>query len=223
MLKRDQAYIGVLIDDLINKGTEEPYRMFTSRAEYRILLRQDNADVRLTPLAAKLGMKDMEQRMEKVDEKLKAEKEINQFFSDNSVKPEQINNYLNSINSSNISQKMKLKQILLRPNVSIPELAPNIEELNTFITNYNEDYLEYAEIGIKYAGYIDREREMAEKMNRLETIKINPDFDYSKLNSLSFEAREKLLKIKPTTIGQASRISGVSPSDISVLLIYMGR
>ena len=223
ILNRDQAYIGVLIDDLINKGTEEPYRMFTSRAEYRILLRQDNADIRLTPLAFDLGIKGIDERIAEVNKKINSEKEIDAYFKDTSVEPIKINNYLESINSAPILQKIKMKQILLRPHVSIVGMKKNLSELNDFIENYPNEYIEYAEIIMKYQGYIDRENEMAQKMSRLETIKINPEFDYKKLTSLSFEAREKLSKIKPTTIGQASRISGVSPSDISVLLIHMGR
>ncbi len=223
ILKRDQAYIGVLIDDLINKGTDEPYRMFTSRAEYRILLRQDNADIRLTPLANKLGIRGSELRMIDVEAKLEAEKEIRNFINTTSVSPIEINNLLNSIKSSPLKQKVKLNQILLRPHINIKNLSEYLPELSEFINKYNKDFIEYSEISIKYEGYINREKELAEKMSRLEEIKINPDFNYNKLKSLSFEAREKLLKIKPTTIGQASRISGVSPSDISVLLIYMGR
>lgn len=223
ILNRDQAYIGVLIDDLINKGTEEPYRMFTSRAEYRILLRQDNADIRLTPLAFDLGIKGSSERMNKVNEKLEGEKQINNYFNEKSVSPEEINSFLLSKNSAEISQKIKLRQILLRPNISIVDIKCVLPDLYSFTSNYSDYLIEYAEIGIKYEGYIDREKEMAVKMNRLESIRINPDFDYKKLNSLSFEAREKLCKIKPVTIGQASRISGVSPSDISVLLIHLGR
>jgi tRNA uridine 5-carboxymethylaminomethyl modification enzyme len=223
ILNRDQAYIGVLIDDLINKGTDEPYRMFTSRAEYRILLRQDNADVRLTPLAHKLGIKGSESRMEELNNKMSKEKEIVKFFDETSVSPDEINEFLVSVNSAEISQKVKLKQIVLRPNIGINDLKNKISGLNSFMSNIDSDIAEYAEVGIKYEGYIEREKELAQKMNRLEAIKINPDFDYSILKSLSFEAREKLLKIKPNTIGQASRISGVSPSDISVLLIHMGR
>lgn len=223
ILNRDQAYIGVLIDDLINKGTEEPYRMFTSRAEYRILLRQDNADIRLTPLAFDLGIKGIDERIAEVNKKMNSEKEIDAYFKDTSVEPIKINNYLESINSAPISQKIKMKQILLRPHVSIIGMKKKLSELNDFIENYPDEYIEYAEIIMKYQGYIDRENEMAQKMSRLESIKINPEFNYKKLTSLSFEAREKLSKIKPTTIGQASRISGVSPSDISVLLIHMGR
>ncbi len=223
ILKRDQAYIGVLIDDLINKGTDEPYRMFTSRAEYRILLRQDNADIRLTPLAYKLGIRGSEHRMLDVEAKLEAEKEIREYFSTTSVAPDDINELLNSIKSSPLNQKVKLKQILLRPHISISNLSNHLNDLYEFIDKYHKDFIEYSEISIKYEGYINREKELAEKMDRLEEIKINPDFDYNKLKSLSFEAREKLLKIKPVTIGQASRISGVSPSDISVLLVHLGR
>ena len=223
ILKRDQAYIGVLIDDLINKGTDEPYRMFTSRAEYRILLRQDNADIRLTPLAYKLGMRGSESRMINVQAKLEAEKEIREYFTTVSVAPDEINELLKSINSSPLNQKVKLKQVLLRPFVNIFNLSDHLYDLYNFINKYHKDFIEYSEISIKYEGYINREKDLAEKMNRLEDIKINPDFDYNKLKSLSFEAREKLLKIKPVTIGQASRISGVSPSDISVLLVHLGR
>ena len=223
ILKRDQAYIGVLIDDLINKGTDEPYRMFTSRAEYRILLRQDNADIRLTPLAYKLGIRGSEHRMLDVEAKLEAEKEIREYFSTTSVAPDDINELLNSIKSSPLNQKVKLKQILLRPHINISNLSDHLPDLYEFIEKYHKTFIEYSEIRIKYEGYINREKELAEKMDRLEEIKINPDFDYNKLKSLSFEAREKLLKIKPVTIGQASRISGVSPSDISVLLVHLGR
>jgi len=223
ILKRNQAYIGVLIDDLINKGTDEPYRMFTSRAEYRILLRQDNADIRLTPLAYKLGIRGSESRIIDVEAKLEAEKEIREYFANTSVSPGEINELLKSKKSSPLNQKIKLKQVLLRPHINISNLSEYLFNLKEFISTYHKDFIEYSEISIKYEGYINRENELAEKMNRLEEIKINPDFDYSKLKSLSFEAREKLLKIKPHTIGQASRISGVSPSDISVLLIHLGR
>jgi tRNA uridine 5-carboxymethylaminomethyl modification enzyme len=223
ILNRDQAYIGVLIDDLVNKGVDEPYRMFTSRAEYRILLRQDNADVRLTPLAHKIGINGSEERMEKLNDKILKEKLINELLEQLSVEPEEINPYLISIDSSPLTQKVKLKQILLRPNVSISQLRLYLPYFDSFISTIPKEIVEYAETGIKYEGYIEREKEMAHKMNRLEKIKINPQFDYSRLKSLSFEAREKLSKTKPNTIGQASRISGVSPSDISVLLIHMGR
>ncbi|HHH54706.1 MAG TPA: tRNA uridine-5-carboxymethylaminomethyl(34) synthesis enzyme MnmG, partial [Bacteroidetes bacterium] len=223
ILKRDQAYIGVLIDDLINKGTDEPYRMFTSRAEYRILLRQDNADIRLTPLAFKLGIRGSEKRMINVEAKLEAEQEIREYFTTTSVAPEEINELLSSKKSSPLNQKVKLKQVLLRPHINITNLSEHLHDLYEFIDKYHKDFIQYSEISIKYEGYINREKELAEKMDRLEEIKINPNFDYNKLKSLSFEAREKLLKIKPVTIGQASRISGVSPSDISVLLVHLGR
>ena len=187
------------------------------------MLRQDNADIRLTPLAFDLGIKGSSERMNKVNEKLEGEKQINNYFNEKSVSPEEINSFLLSKNSAEISQKIKLRQILLRPNISIVDIKCVLPDLYSFTSNYSDYLIEYAEIGIKYEGYIDREKEMAVKMNRLESIRINPDFDYKKLNSLSFEAREKLCKIKPVTIGQASRISGVSPSDISVLLIHLGR
>ena len=161
--------------------------------------------------------------MEELNKKMSKEKEIVKFFDETSVSPDEINEFLVSVNSAEISQKIKLKQILLRPNIGISDLKNKISGLNSFMSDIDSDIAEYAEVGIKYEGYIEREKELAQKMNRLEAIKINPDFDYSILKSLSFEAREKLLKIKPNTIGQASRISGVSPSDISVLLIHMGR
>ncbi len=223
VLKRDEAYIGVLIDDLINKGTDEPYRMFTSRAEYRILLRQDNADIRLTPLAHTLGMKSAEQRMVSVKEKLNTQKEIKEYLKVTSVSPGEVNDLFESVSSSPLTQKVKLNKVLLRPHINFNKLRKVLPDLNDFLNNFNNDDIEYSEISIKYEGYIKKEREMAGKMNRLEEIKIHPDFDYNKLQSLSYEGREKLIKIKPATIGQASRISGVSPSDISVLLIYMGR
>ena len=223
ILNRDQAYIGVLIDDLINKGVDEPYRMFTSRAEYRILLRQDNADVRLTPIAQKIGITGSDERMKQVNYKIKTEKQLYDFFSNTSVAPEEINTFLELVGSAAITQKTKIKQILLRPNISIDVLKKVLPFVDSYMDNIPKELVDYAETGIKYEGYIEREKEMAQKMNRLENIKINPEFDYGRLKSLSFEAREKLSRIKPNTIGQATRISGVSPSDISVLLIHMGR
>ncbi len=223
ILNRDEAYIGVLIDDLINKGTEEPYRMFTSRAEYRILLRQDNADIRLTPKAYELGIKGTEERMRKVEKKLNSEIEIRKYLEETSVSPDEINDLLKSINSSPLTQKVKLKKILTRPHIDVSMIKKELPDFSNFLDNYTDDEIEYSETIVKYDGYIKREKEMADKMNRLEKIKINPDFDYSQLKTISFEAREKLSKIKPLSIGQASRISGVSPSDISVLLIYLGR
>jgi tRNA uridine 5-carboxymethylaminomethyl modification enzyme len=223
ILKRSEAYIGVLIDDLVNKGTKEPYRMFTSRAEYRILLRQDNADLRLTPIAHKLGIRGMEERMEKVQAKEQAVKDIEKFFADLSVTPDEVNGYLESVGSSTIKQKVKAHGILLRPHVSIDSMKNVVPALATFIDKYDGDFINQAEISMKYAGYISKEQEMVDKMNRLESVRLKEDFEYDSLVSLSAEAREKLNRLKPMTIGQASRISGVSPSDISVLLVHLGR
>ncbi len=223
ILKRSDAYIGVLIDDLVNKGTDEPYRMFTSRAEFRILLRQDNADLRLTPLAKDLGMHHLEARMERVKDKNEAISAISKVFRDESIAPEEINPYLESVDSAPIRQKMKLYTILLRPGVDIPAMRKYVSWLDVLLSPYDEEQLVSSEIHMKYEGYILKEKEMVDKMERLESIRIKPDFDYKILNALSHEARQKLSTVKPQTIGQASRISGVNPSDISVLLVHMGR
>jgi tRNA uridine 5-carboxymethylaminomethyl modification enzyme len=223
ILKRSEAYIGVLIDDLVNKGTKEPYRMFTSRAEYRILLRQDNADLRLTPIAKRLGIRNMDERMERVAEKQKAVVDIERFFKKTSLSPDTINGYLESIGSSKISHSVKAHSILLRPHVSIKEMANVFPELKTFIDTQDNEFINQAEISMKYAGYIGKEQEMVDKMNRLESVRLTETFDYETITALSAESREKLNKLKPMTIGQASRISGVSPSDISVLLVHLGR
>jgi tRNA uridine 5-carboxymethylaminomethyl modification enzyme len=223
ILKRSDAYIGVLIDDLINKGTEEPYRMFTSRAEYRILLRQDNADLRLTPLAHALGMKGLDKRLQRVTEKEEATAAITKFLSNYSVQPDVLNPYLASKDSSPLKQQVKLDGVLLRPNISLAEIRTIVPEVETFLSQYHIECSELAEINMKYEGYIRREQEMVDKMNRLESVRLYEDFDYEDLVSLSKEARQKLMQMKPRTIGQASRISGVSPSDISVLLVHMGR
>lgn len=223
ILKRSEAYIGVLIDDLVNKGTKEPYRMFTSRAEYRILLRQDNADLRLSPLAQKLGIKEMEGRMQRVVEKIKSAKAIQRFFENTSVSPDQINTYLESKGSAQLKQKVKLHSVLLRPHVNVDELRRHLPNLDDFLNPFEAEFINEAEINMKYAGYIRKEEEMVDKMNRLEAVRLTEDFNYEELVSLSAEAREKLGQIKPRTIGQASRISGVSPADISVLLVHMGR
>lgn len=223
ILKRSEAYLGVLIDDLINKGTKEPYRMFTSRAEYRILLRQDNADLRLTPLAAELGIMNMDERMEKVRIKQEGTKEISKYLANTSVAPDEINGLLTSLNSSPLSQKVKMQGVLSRPHLNLEGMRKAVPRLDEFLQKYPVEIVEHAEISIKYAGYIQKEQEMVDKMNRLEDVKITPSFNYGELVSLSAEAREKLLKIRPETIGQASRISGVSPADISVLLVHMGR
>ncbi|GAA4279544.1 tRNA uridine-5-carboxymethylaminomethyl(34) synthesis enzyme MnmG [Aquimarina mytili] len=223
ILKRSEAYIGVLIDDLITKGTEEPYRMFTSRAEYRTLLRQDNADFRLTPMSHKIGLAS-DERLRRMDEKEKKASAFVQFFKDTSVSPEEANPVLESKNSSPIKQSGKMFKLFSRPQIDLGDVR-NFEKVESYINEHNLDkeVLEQTEIQVKYSGYIEKEKNNADKLNRLENIKIPKDFDYTKLKSLSFEACEKMSKIKPATISQASRISGVSPSDISVLLVYMGR
>ncbi len=223
ILKRNEAYIGVLIDDLITKGTEEPYRMFTSRAEYRTLLRQDNADLRLTPKGFEIGLASKE-RMERVLEKQHKTDLLIAFLENASVKPEEINPILESKDLALVSQSLKLFKIATRPQLSFDDLK-DIPVLKEFVdaNAIDEEIIEQAEIHLKYSGYIEKEKTNADKLNRLENVLIPSSFDYHKLGSLSFEAREKLSKIKPTSISQASRISGVSPSDVSVLLVYMGR
>jgi tRNA uridine 5-carboxymethylaminomethyl modification enzyme len=223
ILKRSEAYIGVLIDDLVNKGTNEPYRMFTSRAEYRILLRQDNADIRLTPLAHKLGMINMDERLERVNAKIENAKVIERYFDDTSVDPDLINGFLESIDSSPLKQKVKAKSILSRPNIGMEDVRRELKEIDTFLSQYDDETVTISEVSMKYEGYIRKEQEMVDKMDRLESLKLSEGFDYKAIKSLSIEAREKLNTIRPRTIGQASRISGVSPSDISVLLVHIGR
>jgi len=223
VLKRSEAYIGVLVDDLVNKGTNEPYRMFTSRAEYRILLRQDNADLRLSPLAKELGMHGMDERMDIVKEKEQDVKDIQKFVSKLSVTPDEFNGFLNEIGSAPLSQKVKAQSVLSRPHISLLDMKEVHPGLKDFLNKYTEETIHLAETTIKYEGYIKKEKEMVDKMNRLEEVFLKDDFDYHKVQALSSEAREKLTKIKPRTIGQASRISGVSPSDISVLLVKVGR
>ena len=223
ILKRSEAYIGVLIDDLINKGTKEPYRMFTSRAEYRVLLRQDNADIRLTPLAAKAGMQGLEDRLERVAEKEEADKQIQKFLRDYSIQPDLINPFLESINSAPLKQSVKLNTVLLRPGVNLVDIIEAVPAIGEHLSPYDAESQGLAEVNMKYEGYIRREQEMVDKMNRLESVRLHDDLDYHSLVSLSMEARMKLTQIKPRTIGQASRISGVSPADISVLLVHVGR
>jgi tRNA uridine 5-carboxymethylaminomethyl modification enzyme len=225
VLGRDQAYIGVLIDDLITKGVDEPYRMFTSRAEYRILLRQDNADERLTPLGYDIGLAGQD-RMDQLNRKRAGEKTLLDILSNTSVKPEQINEFLENQGTTGIKEKTKCISIAKRPQVGIALLleAAGLDfKPEDLSKNSRDEVIESAEIKIKYEGYISREKLMAEKILRLEKIKLDPKLNYDKLKSLSTEARQKLVKARPGTIGQASRMSGVSPSDISVLLIYMGR
>jgi tRNA uridine 5-carboxymethylaminomethyl modification enzyme len=223
ILKRSEAYIGVLIDDLVNKGTKEPYRMFTSRAEYRILLRQDNADQRLTPLAYKLGLKGMDQRQKVLDEKIQRISEIESFLQNYGIRPEQVNPYLEAIGSSSLKQQVKLNSLLARPRVHLEDIMRYVKPVEEFFSGFDKETLQAAEVDIKYAGYIQKEKEMAEKMNRLEDVYFYKDIKFGEIKALSSEAREKLDAIRPRTIGQASRISGVSPADISVLLVHMGR
>lgn len=221
ILNRDEAYIGVLIDDLITKGTEEPYRMFTSRAEYRLLLRQDNADIRLTEKAYKLGLA-KEDRLRKVETKVSESQSLEEFLRETSLKPGIINPVLESIESSPVDQAYRAAQILTRPNMTLKKLD-EINFIKEVSTQYNDEVREQAEINIKYKGYIEKEKENVAKLNRLENIKIPEDFDYTKLSSLSAEAKQKMSNVRPKTIAQAGRISGVSPADINVLLVYLGR
>ena len=224
-MSRDESYIGVLIDDLVTKGVDEPYRMFTSRAEYRILLRQDNADARLTRRSYQLGLADSE-RLQLLQQKQEAEQALAQILRTTSVHAKDINAYLNRMGYPDLQQGCKLADLIMRPNITISGLAeavPTLAEAIDRITRVREEVVESTEINIKYQGYIERERIAADKLQRLDGIRIPKDFDYDKLQSLSTEARQKLSKIQPSTIGEASRIPGVSPNDISVLLVIMGR
>jgi len=223
ILKRDEAYIGVLIDDLITKGTEEPYRMFTSRAEYRTLLRQDNADLRLTPKGFNLGLAS-EKRLKRMEEKHKQAEQFVQFFKNTSVKPYEANPVLASKNSALVKQSDKMFKLFTRPNIDIDDVR-KFDAVEQYIqdNNLDKEVIEQTEIQVKYSGYIAKEKNNADKLSRLEYVKIPDNFDYSRIKSMSFEAREKLKYIQPTSVAQASRISGVSPNDISVLLVYMGR
>lgn len=220
ILKRSESYIGVLIDDLVTKGTEEPYRMFTSRAEHRLLLRQDNADERLTPIAHKLGLV-TDDRLDIVKKKVAQAEELVSYLRKKSIEHQLINPILEMVQSSTINQKTKLFAILSRPQVSIYDLAKADVNLKELLESYTEEVVEQAEIKVKYESYFEKELENVNKMKRMEDQEINPDFDYNVLVSLSKEAREKLFRVKPRTLGQASRISGVSPSDISVLMVHL--
>ena len=222
VLNRYEAYIGVLIDDLVTKGTEEPYRMFTSRAEYRLLLRQDNADARLTPLAYKMGLAS-ESRFKRVEEKIENSQKLIKYFKNTSAEPNQINPYLESLNSAPVSQKLRYYNILSRPDISIKGIHEHCPDVQNAVVGMDEETIEQAEILMKYEGYLEREQENAEKLKRLEDLKIKPDYNYDSIVSLGTEAKEKLKKFKPASIGQASRISGINPADISVLLVHMGR
>jgi len=222
VLKRSEAYIGVLIDDLISKGTDEPYRMFTSRAEFRTLLRQDNADLRLTEMSYRMGLADQE-RMDAVIGKKEKVKEIHSILHSYGIGPAEINPFLESIGSSTITEKQKASKVLLRPDIQIGQLSNAIPELGKLLNEYDEEIMEQASIQIKYDVYIEKEKELAQRISQLEDLKIPESFDYRKITSLGNEAREKLNKIKPGTLGQASRISGINPSDVQILMVYIGR
>jgi tRNA uridine 5-carboxymethylaminomethyl modification enzyme len=222
ILKRSEAYIGVLIDDLISKGTEEPYRMFTSRAEFRTLLRQDNADLRLTEKSYRIGLASQE-RMENVRAKENGVKEVKKILEQFSIEPDQINPYLESIQSATIAEKQKAGKILLRPNIDITSIQQYIPSLNEVLQHYSTDALQQAEIQVKYERYIEKEEELVQKMSAMEDLLIPDNFNYDKINALSNEALQKFKRVKPRTLGQASRISGVNPSDVQILMVYMGR
>lgn len=222
ILKRSEAYIGVLIDDLISKGTEEPYRMFTSRAEFRTLLRQDNADLRLTELSYRLGLASQE-RMDNVIAKKDAVVAIKQILKETSAEPGEINGFLQQLNSSPITEKQKLEKILLRPDVELDQLMHALPRLTESLKGFTKEQLEQASIQVKYDVYIGKEKELVNRMSQLEDLEIPESFDYKKIQALGNEAREKLNRIKPRTLGQASRISGINPSDVQILMVYMGR
>jgi tRNA uridine 5-carboxymethylaminomethyl modification enzyme len=222
ILSRSEAYTGVLIDDLVTKGTDEPYRMFTSRAEYRILLRQDNADIRLTPKSFELGLASKE-RYDQVMAKIANSAGIIKYFKNESISPADINPILESVGSAPINQQVRMFGVLARPGVSIYDFMKASKSVDEFLSEFRADELEQAEILMKYEGYIQRENEIADKISRLDNVPLEDDLNYAQLTSLSHEAREKLAKIRPATLGQASRISGINPSDISVLMVYLGR
>lgn len=222
ILKRSEAYIGVLVDDLINKGTDEPYRMFTSRAEFRTLLRQDNADLRLTPIGYDLGLARPE-RMKRVEEKTEKIKELKHALENHSVDPGEINDFLEELGSSSIAQKQKVAQLVLRPEISLQLLAEEVKSIETRLMGIPDEVIEQVETQIKYQTYIEKEQDLVQRMSQMEELQIPEAFDYSRLRALSLEAAQKLQKIKPRTLGQASRISGVNPSDIQILMVFMGR
>jgi tRNA uridine 5-carboxymethylaminomethyl modification enzyme len=225
ILSRSEAYIGVLIDDLITKGTEEPYRMFTSRAEYRILLRQDNADIRLTPIGHAIGLAD-DLALSRVEAKIKGTQDLKKSLQKEGVAVETANVVLREKKSSPITQKVRLSSLITRPNITMDDvlgMSVDSKNLAEELASVHPDIVSQTEIQLKYEGYINREEDVAKKMSRLDEVKIPSELDYSKLKSLSSESKEKLTKLRPATIGQASRVSGVSPSDISVLLVYLGR
>ncbi len=222
VLQRSEAYIGVLIDDLVNKGTDEPYRMFTSRAEYRLMLRQDNGDIRLTEKANKLGLAS-DERLRAVEKKIADTEKVIQYFNKTSITPQDVNPFLEQMNTAVIPQNYKLNQILSRPQITMLNMVSNLPALKEFASDYAEETLLQAEVLMKYEGYLEKEQLMVEKMNRLEGFRIDDNFDFNTVKSISLEAREKLNRQKPKTLGQASRISGISPSDVSVLMVHLGR
>jgi tRNA uridine 5-carboxymethylaminomethyl modification enzyme len=222
ILKRNEAYIGVLIDDLISKGTEEPYRMFTSRAEFRTLLRQDNADLRLTEDSYRMGLASQE-RMDKVIAKREGTEAVKKILQEFSLELGEVNSFLESKQSAALTQKQKAAQILLRPNINLDEMIQSVPRLKEFVSEYSASSLEQAEIQLKYDVYIEKEKDLVQRMSQLESLEIPLSFDYSKVAAISNEAREKLKKIRPGTLGQASRISGINPSDVQILMVYMGR
>lgn len=222
IISRSEGYIGVLVDDLITKGTDEPYRMFTSRAEFRILLRQDNADLRLTPMAHKLGLAS-DERLARVEDKIRVAAEVHKYFLNESITPDLVNAMLEEQGTTTISQRTKLYAILSRPQIDMQIMRRNLPELDQYLSQFDNEFVEQAEIKMKYEGYIEKEQQLVDKMSKLEDVRIIDNFDFRKITSMSHEAREKMSKVRPTTLGQASRISGVSPSDISVLMVYMGR
>ncbi len=222
ILKRSQAFIGVLIDDLIGKGTKEPYRMFTSRAEFRTLLRQDNADLRLTEISFRMGLASQE-RMEKVLEKQKQTNEIKKILGQLIIEPQEINDYFISIGSSSLKENQRLDKIILRPNVQLKYISDRIPKVKNALSPFDIYAIEQAEIQVKYQVYIDKEKDLVLRMSQLENLAIPEHFDYQKINALGAEAKEKLVKGRPMTLGQASRISGINPSDVQILMVYMGR
>jgi tRNA uridine 5-carboxymethylaminomethyl modification enzyme len=222
ILKRSDAYIGVLIDDLISKGTKEPYRMFTSRAEYRTLLRQDNADLRLTEMSYRIGLAKQD-RMDRVEKKVSSVNDIKDFLNSTSVEPDEVNDWLVSLGSAPIVEKQKASRIVLRPDVELCDFIQAIPKLNSLSSQHDRESIEQAGIQIKYQVYLDKERELVARMSQMEELEIPERFDYTRIASLGNEAREKLEKIRPRTLGQASRISGINPSDVQILMVYMGR
>jgi tRNA uridine 5-carboxymethylaminomethyl modification enzyme len=222
ILKRSEAYIGVLIDDLISKGTQEPYRMFTSRAEFRTLLRQDNADLRLTEMSYRMGLASQE-RMDKVIQKKQDVEAIKEKMGTTSLEPAEVNPFFESINSAAIMEKQKVEKIILRPNVSLDQMRFKVNTIDQLLNGYSSESIEQAEIQVKYQVYIDKEKDLVDRMKQLEDLEIPEQFDYKRIVALGAEAREKLLRVRPRTLGQASRISGINPSDVQILMVFMGR